>query len=102
MSQQQRSNAFVLEIAGRAVLAFSADGIEQAQALCDQAWFTRELVIYRSCGIPIWDSAAEMRVRCAGIEEAAELEVALATEKARGEYDGIAFAFLVPVDATSQ
>ena len=80
---------FVLETRGRAVLAFLAGGLEQARDLCSQHWFIDELASYRSCGQPIWDGAAEV-------------QIALATERCRKEYNGYVFAFLVPVDANLQ
>jgi hypothetical protein len=96
------SREFVLETRGRAVLAFLADGLEQARDLCSQHWFMDELASYRSCGQPIWDGATDLQVRCANPCEAAEVQVALATERCRKEYDGYVFAFLVPVDAVLQ
>jgi hypothetical protein len=93
---------FVLETKGRAVLAFLAGGLEQARDLCSQHWFMDELASYRSCGKPIWDGAAEFRIRCANAAEAAEVQIALATERCRREYDGYVFVFFVPVDAGLQ
>jgi len=94
--------AFVLEAGGRAVLVFSADSIRQAADFCAQEWFTADLGAYRSNGQPIWDGASELKIRDANADEAAKLEVALETERARGEHDGYIFAFLVPVDAIPQ
>ena len=104
MSRRQNigQRAFVLEIGGRAVLAFSADSICQAADFCAQEWFTAELGAYRSCGRPILDGTSELTIRRATVDEAARLEVALEIECARGEYDGFIFAFLVPVDAALQ
>jgi hypothetical protein len=93
---------FVLESSGRAVLALLADGLEQARELCSQHWFMDELASYRSCGHPIWDGATGLRIRSAKPCEAAEVQIALATERCRKEYDGYVFAFLVPVDASLQ
>ena len=93
---------FVLETRGRAVLAFLAGGLEQARDLCSQHWFIDELASYRSCGQPIWDGATDLQIRCANASEAAEVQIALATERCRKEYGGYVFAFLVPVDANLQ
>jgi hypothetical protein len=73
----------VLEIDGRAVLALIGDGIEQAKELCSQAWFREELGCYRSRGNPIWDGEAKLSLRRASLREAAELEAALRSERAR-------------------
>jgi hypothetical protein len=97
-----KTTAFVLEVGKRAVLALSAASIGQARDFCAQDWFVEELGSYRSGGRAIWDGAAELTIRCASPQEAAELDVALATECARGEYDGFIFAFLVALDAIPQ
>jgi hypothetical protein len=101
MSRRQniKEKGFVLETAGRALLAFTAIGIEQAKTLCAEAWFADELASYRSGGRPTWDGASELKVRCAGRFEAAEIQTALTGELARREYEGYVFAFLVPIDA---
>jgi hypothetical protein len=97
-----RFHAFVLEVDGRPVLAFLADNLEHASDICGAHWFTEELGAYRSRGRPILDDAIKLKIRRANAAEAAELEIALATECTRGDYEGFAFAFLVPVDAPRQ
>jgi hypothetical protein len=101
MSRRQniKEKGFVVETGGRALLAFRAGGLEQARNLCGEAWFVEELASYRSGGRPIWDGAAELRVRRATTAEAAEIQIALTAELVRKEYEGYMFAFLVPVDA---
>jgi hypothetical protein len=89
---------FVLETGGRALLAFSARNLAKAKDLCSQDWFREELASYRSGGQPIWDGG-EPQIRCANAAETAEVQIAKATERARGEYDGYAFVFLVPIDS---
>jgi hypothetical protein len=104
MSRRQniRDKGFVLETGGRALLAFMADGMEQARQLCSEDWFVEELASYRSSGHPIWDGAAELKVRRANPREAAEIQIALTGELARREYEGHVFVFFVPVDADLQ
>jgi hypothetical protein len=104
MSRRQSTGkrAFVLEVGGRAVLAFPAGNARQATYFCAQDWFTAELRAYRSGGQPIWDGTRELTIRCADASEAAKLDIALETELVRGEYDGFVFAFLVAVDAAPQ
>jgi hypothetical protein len=104
MSRRQHTaeQGFVVETGGRAVLAFLAGGIEQARNLCTQDWFAEELASYRSCGLPLWDGTAELRIRRANACEAAEVRIALAGECARKEYQGYVFVFFVPVDAELQ
>jgi hypothetical protein len=93
---------FVLEIGGRPVLALMSRDIEGAGELCSQAWFVEELASYRSRGEPIWDGTAALRVRRADAREATDLRVALGLERARKEYEGYVFAFLMPIDAMPQ
>jgi hypothetical protein len=100
--QSGEKQGFVLEIGGRPVLALAGRDVEHAKALCSQPWFLEDLRTYRSCGNPIWDGGAKFTLRHASAREAAELEVALQGERARGEYEGYVFVFLVPVDSVLQ
>jgi hypothetical protein len=100
--QNIKAKSFVLETRGRAVLAFLANSRAQAEDLCSQPWFVEELASYRSCGLPIWDGITQLRIRRADTAEAAELQIAMATERARKEYEGYVFVFFVPVDADLQ
>jgi hypothetical protein len=94
--------AFVLEIDGRRTLAFFATDLARARSFCSEPWFLDELGTLKSCGSPIWDGKANLRIRCADQREATELDIAMHSEKARGEYEGYVFSFFVPVDATLQ
>ncbi len=100
--QTHSEKGFVLEIGGRAVLAFRAANTDEAKCLCAQDWFTEELASYRCRGIPIWDGMADFKVRHAIASEAAEVQIALTAELARKEYEGYVFAFFVPIDAGLQ
>jgi hypothetical protein len=100
--QKSKEQGFVLETSGGAILAFLADSVEQAKGLCSQHWFAEELASYRSGGQPIWDGAAELRIRPANAAETAELQITKATERTRKEYEGYVFVFLVAVDADLQ
>jgi hypothetical protein len=100
--QNIKAKSFVLETGGRAVLAFYADSRARAEQLCSQAWFVEELASYRSCGHPIWDGTAELVIRRADTAEAAELQIAMATERARKEFEEYVFVFFVPLDADLQ
>lgn len=98
MSKRQISETFVLEIGGRPMLVFAAANLAAAQAFCGEDWLMEELASYRSYGNPIWDGNSVLNVRIAQAHEASELQIAIAAERARREYDGCAFAFLVPID----
>jgi hypothetical protein len=100
--QNIKPQIFVLEVGGRGVLAFAAEGIAAAKELCSQGWFAEELVSYRSCGHPLWDGTAELKIRVANVREAAELQIDLAKERARDEYEGYVFTFLVRLDTDLQ
>lgn len=90
--------SFVVEIDGKAVLAFSAASLDKAKKLCRGEWLSGELKAYTSRGVPVWQDGAALSVRQASAKEAAEVEVARVREIADREYDGIVFAFLVPLD----
>jgi hypothetical protein len=90
--------SFVIEINGRAVLALSALSIEQARALCSQHWFFDELTRHRSAGAPLWDGTGKLTLRAAQPRERLTLHRERSGEIARREFDGIAFAFLIPLD----
>jgi hypothetical protein len=94
--------SFVIESGGRAVLAFRASNMKEAKKLCSRDWFAQELASFRSRGEPIWDGQAKLTIRQATDLEHAEVEIAKAGEVARHEYEGYAFAFLVPLDAEVQ
>jgi hypothetical protein len=100
--QKLEQPCFVLEMDGRAVLAFLASDLNQARGLCSENWFITELASYRSYGLPVWDGTAEFTVRIANPAEAAKVQMALDNELVRREYEGHIFAFLLPVDAPSQ
>jgi hypothetical protein len=53
-------------------------------------------------GNPVWEDCTKFRVRQATAREATELEVAFSTERARAEYEGYVFAFMVSLDAAPQ
>jgi hypothetical protein len=99
--QKIQPREFVMEVAGRAVLALFADDIEHARIFCSQDWFWDELSTNRSSGCSIWDRASDLRIRHAKACEVAELHIALGLERFR-KCDGYVFAFLVPVDADLQ
>jgi hypothetical protein len=97
-----RAKDFVLEIGGRAILAFRAGSRRAALGFCAEEWFLSELASYRSGGCQLWSGQRDFTIRRARAAEAALLQIALTTEIARGEYEGDIFAFLVPVDALVQ
>jgi hypothetical protein len=95
-------NAFVLEIAGRPVLAMKTPSLQQAERRCAEAWFLEEIEAFRSGGAPIWDGRATLTVRPARPSELAALWETEAADVARNERDSHVFAFLIPIDAPLQ
>jgi hypothetical protein len=98
MKTKMRNGELVLEIAHRAIVAISASSAARAHAIVSQPWFLEELVRYRSQATPLWDGVAEVVIRETNCDELAELEVARLRERKSGEYDGMVFTFLIPVD----
>jgi hypothetical protein len=96
--QKLARNEFVLEIDGRAVLAFMSRDLECARQFCAEPWFVTELASYRACGLPLWDGTSRLSVRRANTRESATLQVALHLELSRDEYEGQVFAFLTGID----
>ena len=90
--------SFVLELDGRPVLAFAAETARKALALCEPAWLQAELSHYRSSGRPLWEATSEASIRPATAAEHDELQAARVREIAGHEFDGVVFAFLVPLD----
>ena len=60
----------LLEIGGAPILAFAATSHREAQSLLREEWLRADLRDIRSGGKPIWDGAAKLGVRHAGVEEA--------------------------------
>jgi hypothetical protein len=79
-----------------------AGDLNRAKCLCSEPWFVTELASYRSRGLPIWNGTAELRLRRANSVETAEVQIASASERVRGEYEAHVLAFLLPVDAACQ
>ena len=88
---------YVAEIAGRAIVAFEADGEDAAQArLADRA-FRRDLYVFRSGNAALWDGASEIHLRPA---LPAEAETWAAKKAMAGQAEDLGRywrAFLVPV-----
>ena len=99
MKTKKRTGGLVLEVAHRAIVAISASSTKRAHAVVSQPWFLEELVRYRSQGTPLWDGVAEAVIRETNCDELAELKVARFREEKSGEYDGVVFTFLIPVDS---
>jgi hypothetical protein len=93
-------SCFVLEVAGRPVLAFSAASMRAAKARAKELWFVEELGQMRSGGRPILCDGDDRSVRQASVVEAAQVELYRRLDDARGEDIKYCFAFLIAVDPT--
>jgi hypothetical protein len=92
--------AYVVEIDGRPVVAYTADSGRQARELLHEAWFRDDLIELRSDGAPVWDGKAKLRVRPASDAEAAEFAAGssvAAKQQGNGEGDSV-LVFLIPID----
>lgn len=92
----RESQVFVLESEGAPVVAFEATHAREASQLRHEVWFQKDFKTFRSNGQPLWDGAADMRVRPATAEEAESFARLTESEPAQ---DGIVLAYLVPLDA---
>ena len=70
MTVPPSEKVYVLEIGGAPILAFAATSHREAQSLLREEWLRADLRDIRSGGKPIWDGAAKLGVRHAGVEEA--------------------------------
>lgn len=91
-------HSFVVECAGRPLLAFAAADLVAARKFMRVPWLAQELAIYRSCGTPIWDGKMPLTLRPATLSEHEEVLVATAIETARDQDTKFVFVFLVPID----
>jgi hypothetical protein len=94
-------SVYVVEIAGRAVVALDAADDGEAKSLISDSEFRRDLRVFQSGGHALWDGVAELRLRPAhetetGIWQADQRTATLADDRTYSR------AFLVRVvDPTS-
>jgi hypothetical protein len=60
---------FVAEIADRPIVAFGAEGLDEAEAVTEAEEFRAGLGTFETDGKPLWDGEAEIHVREATGEE---------------------------------
>jgi hypothetical protein len=96
----EKQKAFVLEIDGKAIVAFRSADKREAMHMCCESWFIEELGSYRTNGKPLCGQQSRLIVRPASRAETLELQLAKRSQIIRGEYDGLVFAFLISIDAT--
>ena len=83
----------MLEISGRAVVAFPARNHLEARQLPTESWFVADLSELRSNGKSLWDGKAPRRVRKALPAEVDEFNRVPAVDD-----DELTLVFLVPLD----
>jgi hypothetical protein len=96
----EKQKVFVLEIDGKAIVAFRSADQPEAMRMCCESWFIEELGSYRTNGKPLCGRESRLIVRPANRAEVLELQLAKRSQIIRGEYDGVVFAFLISIDAT--
>ena len=81
---------YTIEIGGRAILAFPAKTLREAQSLLKEAWLLDDLRAIRSQGAPVWDGKTRLVVRSAGPAEQARF-----AREAKHEADDLPIVYLV-------
>jgi len=93
MPAPQTTRVFVLEAAGKALVAYEAIARREADELRREQWFIDELAALRSEGRPIWDGST-LGVRTANEEELAQYREGACA----GDGDELVLVYLVPLD----
>ena len=90
---------FVVEIDGRAIVAFPAEDRIQADVTVEEEWFLEDILVLESEGRPLWDSESDLHVREAFEDEADKWRHAQAQALAEGDIDNADdyLVYLVPV-----
>ena len=91
--QTADERCYTLEITGRAVLAFAARNLPEAQSLTREAWLRDDLRQLRSQGRALWDGMAPLRVRLADDVEASRYE--RESKNVPSDADELAIVYLV-------
>jgi len=60
---------FTMEVDGKPVIAFEANGLAEARELCSERWLKDDLAALASGGVPIYKTGAKLQVRRATDEE---------------------------------
>src|SRR4051794_17106512 len=97
---------YVVEIDGRALVAFSAETAIEAEMLAAEPWLRDEFMVLEFESRPLWDGIAEIHVREALEEERASWDTSkaravLAGETTADDEDWLAYLVLV-VDPTDE
>ena len=87
--------AFVLEIDGRAIVAFHAQKVQDARNMCREEWLRDDINALTSNGAPILTAKSKLRTRVATNDESAILEAAA---KVQEDSEEMVLAYLVDID----
>lgn len=93
MMQTPKENVYTLVIADKAVLAFAARNLQEAQSLAREVWLRDDLREMKSQGRALWDGKAPLRVRLASDAERRQYEQE--TEALPPDPDELAIVYLV-------
>lgn len=93
------ARVFVVDIAGRPTVAFTAVSVREARQLPSEEWFQADLLSLKSEGMPLWDGKATMHVRHAAAEESAAFATAN-LGRAQGDRDECFLVYLIPIDGS--
>jgi len=97
MTMAPSEKVYVIEIGGVPILAFAATSHREAQSLLREEWLKSDLRDMRTGGKPVWDGAAKLTIRHAGVDEAERY--AAGTKASADDSDDLALVYFVEQDA---
>jgi hypothetical protein len=90
------TSIYVVQINGRAVVAFAAVSYAEARELIKERWFLMELKAQTSGGIRLLDDKAKLSIKAATLTE---IEATADVLCSSSQIDGLALAYLIKLDA---
>ena len=97
MRRNTQPRVYVIEMNGKALVAFEAVLGTEANELLKEEWFRDELLLLRSGTKQVWDGASVLKARLANDAEIAEFRSSASRAKGE-ELDGLFLAYLIPID----
>ena len=92
----RKDRIYIMESAGRALLAFPAKDNREAQSLLREDWLRDDLQAVKSGGVPVWGGLEKLSVRPADAAEIARFEQEAKTLPDDG--DDLPIVYLLPRD----
>jgi hypothetical protein len=92
------TSVYVVQINGKAVVAFAAISYAEARELIKERWFLIELKSGTSGGVRLLDDQAKLSIRAATLTE---IEATADVLSNSSQVDGLALAYLIKLDAAA-